>query len=356
MKGLEFPIVGTKISGLNKKFDLSSPEGRKDYFEAKVGDEIGHLRNFLDKNTFVAYLLGKKNSGKGTYAKLFCEIFGEDKIVHVSVGDVVRSVHTNWKSFAKSDNYKRLRQLYRGYISYEAAVKTLLGRSTKTLLPTEFVLALLKIHIEKLEGKSIFLDGLPRESDQVSYSLYFRDIINYRGDPDMFVIIDIPEAVINERIKYRVVCPLCQTSRNKKLLITSKIEYDAESKNFYLVCDNPKCPGARMEAKEGDNLGIAPISERLQKDDEIIRNVFTLHGVPKILLRNHVSVNEAKKYFDEYELTPEYSFKYDEKRKKVIVLEKPWRIEDDNGVASHSLLPSPVVVSMIKQMVEVLGL
>ena len=79
MKGLEFPIVSTKIEGLNKqslllrnkKFDLSSPEGRKDYFEAKVGDEIGHLRNFLNKNTFVAYLLGKKNSGKGTYAKLF---------------------------------------------------------------------------------------------------------------------------------------------------------------------------------------------------------------------------------------------------------------------------------------------
>ena len=356
MKGLEFPIVSTKVPGLKKKFDLSSPKGRKEYFEAKVGDEIGHLRNFLDKNTFVAYLLGKKNSGKGTYAKLFTEIFGEDKVEHVSVGDIVRDVHTNWKSFEKSDDYKRLRQLYRGYISFEEAVKTLLGRSTKTLLPTEFVLALLKIHIEKLEGKSIFLDGLPRESDQVSYSLYFRDIINYRGDPDMFVIIDIPEAVINERIKYRVVCPKCQTSRNKKLLITSKIEYDTKSGEFYLVCDNPKCPGARMEAKEGDNLGIAPISERLQKDDEIMRNVFGLHGVPKILLRNHVPKVEAREYFDEYELTPEYSFIYDEEKKKVKVLEKPWTMKDDNGVDSNSLLAPPVVVSMIKQLFDVLNL
>ena len=356
MKGLEFPIVSTKVPGLKKKFDLTSPKGRKDYFEAKVGDEIGHLRNFLDKNTFVAYLLGKKNSGKGTYAKLFTEIFGEDKVEHVSVGDIVRDVHTNWKSFAKSDDYKRLRQLYRGYISYEAAIKTLLGRSTKTLLPTEFVLALLKIHIEKLEGKSIFLDGLPRESDQVSYSLYFRDIINYRGDPDMFVIIDIPEAVINERIKYRVVCPKCQTSRNKKLLITSKIEYDTKSGEFYLVCDNPKCPGARMEAKEGDDTGIEPIRDRLQKDDEIMRNVFSLHGVPKILLRNHVPKVEAREYFDEYELTPEYSFIYDEEKKKVKVLEKPWTMKDDNGVDSNSLLAPPVVVSMIKQLFDVLNL
>jgi len=356
MKGLEFPIVDTKVPELNKKFDLSSPKGRKDYFEAKVGDEIGHLRNFLDKNTFVAYLLGKKNSGKGTYAKLFTEIFGEDKIEHVSVGDIVRDIHVNWKSFEKSEEYKRLRQLYRGYISFDEAVKTLLERSTKTLLPTEFVLALLKIHIEKLEGKSIFLDGLPRESDQVSYSLYFRDLINYRNDPDTFILIDIPESVINERIKYRVVCPLCQTSRNKKLLITSKIEYDRENEEFYLVCDNPKCPGARMEAKEGDNLGIAPISERLQKDDEIIRNVFVLHGVPKILLRNHVPAKEANKYFDDYELTPEYSFTWDPKKRVVNVIEKPWTIKDDNGVESNSLLAPPVVVAMIKQLVEVLEL
>lgn len=362
MKGLEFPIVSTKVPGLNKKFDLSSPEGRKNYFEAKVGDEIKHLRNFLDKGTFVAYLLGKKNSGKGTYAKLFTEIFGEDKVEHVSVGDVVRQVHTNWKSFEKSKDYQRLKQLYRGYVSFSDAIDSLLGRSTQTLLPTEFILALLKVHIEKLEGKSIFLDGLPRESDQISYSLYFRDLINYRDDPDLFILIDIPENVINERIKYRVVCPICKTSRNKKLLITSKVEYlpaqagDRESEQFYLVCDNPKCPGARMEAKEGDNLGIEPIRERLNKDEDIIRNVFGLHGVSRVLLRNHVPAKEASTYFDDYELTPEYSFSWDPKKRVVNVIEKHWTVKDDNGVESYSLLAPPVVVVMIKQLVEVLGL
>jgi hypothetical protein len=93
MKNLEFPIIGTKVRGLNKKFNLESPAGRKRYFNAKVGDEIAHIRKYLNKNTFIASFLGKKNSGKGTYAKLITEIFGEDKIVHISIGDMVREVH-----------------------------------------------------------------------------------------------------------------------------------------------------------------------------------------------------------------------------------------------------------------------
>lgn len=356
MKGLEFPIIGTKVKGLDKKFDLTSPDGRKKYFEAKVGDEIGHIKKFLDGNSFLAYFLGKKNSGKGTYAKLFTEVFGEDKIEHVSVGDLVRDVHSNWDKFSKSEDFERLKELYRGYISFDDAVDALLGRSTEKLLPTEFVLALLKLHIEKLTGKSVFIDGLPREEDQVSYSLYFRDIVNFRDDPDTFVLIDIPEAVINERIKHRVVCPLCNTSRNKKLLITSKIEYDKKEDEFYLFCDNPNCEGARMEEKEGDELGIEPIRDRLEKDEKIIRNVFELHGIPKVLLRNHVPVKEAEKHYDKYEITPEYSFKWDEKSKEIEVIEKPWSVKDDNGVESYSLLAPPVVVSMIKQLVEVLDI
>ncbi len=354
MRGLEFPIIGTKIPHLSKKFDLNSPSGRKQYFNAKAGDEIKYIKEYLKKGSFVAYLLGKKNSGKGTYAKLFTEIFGEDKVVHLSVGDLVREVHGNWARFSKSSAFDELKRIYRGYMSFDDAVSALLGRSTEKLLPTEFILALLKIKIKELGGKSVFLDGLPRESDQVSYSLYFRDLAGYTDAADLFVLIDIPESVIDERIKHRVVCPLCNTSRNKKLLITSKIEYDLESNEFYLVCDNSTCKGARMQPKEGDNLGINPIKGRLMKDEEIIKTVFSLHGIPKILLRNHVPALEAKKYFDDYELTPEYSFKWEGKEKKVKVIEKPWSVKDDNGLESYSLLAPPVIVGMLKQMVEAL--
>lgn len=354
MKGLEFPIIGTKVKNLNEKFDLESPAGRKKYFEAKADDEIKHIRKFLDGNTFIAYFLGKKSSGKGTYAKLIAEILGEDKIAHVSVGDLVRETD-NWKSFAKTDKFARLKKYYRGYVSFDDIIKSLSSRSTEKLLPTEFILALVKSHIDELQGKAIFIDGLPRGMDQVSYSLYFRDIANYRDDPDIFVLIDIPESVIDERMKYRVVCPKCQTSRNIKLLVSSKIGFDIQSKEYYLFCDNPSCEGARMVRKEGDEKGLEPIRERLNKDEELIRTTFQIHGIPKILLRNHVPVKEAKKYFDDYELTPEYSFSRD-KRGKIKVHEKSWSIKDDNGVECYSLLAPPVVVSFLKQLVEVLEL
>jgi adenylate kinase family enzyme len=356
MKGLEFPIIGTKVPGKNEKFDLASPAGRKAYFEAKVGDEIKHLKEYLEKGNFFAFLVGKKNSGKGTYAKLFTEIFDGDSAIHLSVGDLIREVHGNWDNFVKSPDYEKLKSFYRGYISFEEAVKILHGRSTATLLPTEFVLALLKVHLAKFGGKSVFLDGLPREVDQVSYSLFFRDLAGYTDAPDLFILIDVPEAVIDERIKYRVVCPICKTSRNIKLLVTSKVEYDAKNKQFYLICDNPSCSGARMEKKEGDELGIETIRPRLVKDEQILKGVFSLHGIPKILLNNSVPVTEAEKYFDKYEITPEYSFKWNEKEKKVEILEEPWVIKDDNGIDSYSLLAAPVMVSLIKQLVEVLGL
>jgi adenylate kinase family enzyme len=356
MKDLEFPIIGTKVKGLTKKFDLNSPQGRKAYFEAKTGDEIKHIKEFLDEKTFMAFLLGKKNSGKSTYVKLFMEIFGEDKIEFVSVGDVVREVSSNWDKFKKSEDFDKLKGLYRGYISFDDAVNAFLGRSTAKLLPTEFIMALLKLKISKLDlkGKSMFIDGLPRETDQVSYSLYFRDLAGYTDSQDLFILIDIPEAVIDERIKHRVVCPICATSRNNKLLITSKIEYDKKTKKFDLICDNPACKGAVMQAKEGDDKGLEPIRGRLIKDEEILKRVFALHGIPKILLRNHVPVKDADKYYDKYEITPEYVLSWNEKENKVEVTERPWSVNDDNGEPCFSLLAAPVVIPLLKQMVEVL--
>lgn len=353
MKGLEFPVVGTKVKGLTKKFDLNSPEGREAYFKAKAGDGIDKIKKYLEKGTFVAYMIGKKNSGKGTYSQIFTEIFGADKISLISIGDIVRKYSSTWSEFAKTDKFAKLKKLYRGYISFDDAVNAFLGKSQGTLLPTEFILALLKLEIEEHKGKTLFIDGLPRDLDQVSYSLYFRDLIGYRDDPDMFVLIDIPESVIDERIKYRVVCPNCKNTRNIKLLITSKVGFDKKTDKFYLMCDSPRCTGGfRMEPKEGDDLGIGPIRGRLEKDEQILRKAFALHGVPKVLLRNHVAVAEADKYFDDYEITPEYSFILDGNEVKVI--EKPWKVKDDNGVESVSLLSAPVVVAMLKQMADIL--
>ena len=354
----QFPIFKTKIKGVAKKFNLSNPKERKEYFELRAGKEIKKIRQYLGKgNTFIAYLLGKKNSGKGTYSKMFAEIIDPKRISHFSIGDMIREVDEELKDAKKRKKLiEYLEKNYRGWHSVKELISLLEKRSTKTLLPTELILDLVKREIQERKKKAIFIDGFPRGLDQINFTLFFRDLIGYRDDPDIFVLIDVPEKVIDERIKWRRICPICKTSRNLKLLPTSKIGYDEKKKDFYLICDNPSCRGARMVAKEGDELGSKPIRERLKKDEQLIEQAFHLRGIPKILLRNSLPEKDAKKYVDDYEITPEYVYKWDERNKKVKITEKPWVVKDDRGVKSVSLLAAPVALSLIKQMEKTLEL
>lgn len=357
MKDFEFPIFKTKTEGDSHSFNLTDPQERKDYFYLKAGDEIKKLQDYLKKHSFIAYLLGKKNSGKGTYSQMFREIVGEDLAVHISVGDIVREVEEEIKDEGKKQELlEYLKKNYRGYIPLEETFEALSSRSTKTLLPTEFILALTKREIDKHPKKTLFIDGFPRNLDQISYSLFFRDLAGYRYDPDIFILVDVPEAVIEKRIQYRVVCPVCQTPRNLKLLPTNKVGYDKEKKEFYLICDNPGCQNARMVQKEGDAQGIEPIRERLKLDEQLMRKAFSLYGVSKIFLRNAVPVEVADKYVNDYEITPEFDYRWDPEKEKVEIIKNPWVVLDNEGKPSYSLMPEAVVVSMIKQLVNVLGL
>jgi adenylate kinase family enzyme len=346
------------VDGAKKSYNMSDLDERKKYFEDKAGEEIKKLKDFFEKGkTFIVYLLGKKNAGKGTYTKLMMEIFGKDKIGHISVGDIVRDVHADMDDPEKAKELvEYLKKNYRGYISVEDGINALLGRDQKTLLPTEFIMALVKREIDRMGKKSIFIDGFPRNLDQVSYSLFFKELVDYREDPDIFAAIDIPEAVIDERMKNRVVCPVCHTPRNIKLLATSEVGFDEETKEFYLKCDNPECNKARMVSKEGDSAGIESIRDRLEMDGQLIEKVFSIHGIPKIFLRNAVPVEKAKEHVDDYEITPEYYYEYDEKTKTVKILERPFIVKDDEGVEVYSLLAMPVVLSLIKQLSKTLNL
>lgn len=357
MQGIDFPIFKTKIEGKDKQFDLTDANQRREYFEYKAGDEIRKLKEYLKNKTFIVYLLGKKNTGKGTYSKMFKEIIDPEKIEHISIGDMIRSFDEVLKDPQKKEELiSFLKKKYRGPISVDEIVKAMQERSTKTLLPSELILALTEREITKLGRKAIFIDGFPRDIDQVSYSLFFKYLVAYRDDPDVFVLIDVPMNVIDERIKYRLICPLCQTSRNLKLLATKNVEYDKQSDKFYLLCDNPNCQGPRMVTKEGDELGIEPIKDRLEKDGNLMKQIYKMHGISKILLRNSIPVDKVNNFADEYEITPEFNYVFDEKNGKVSVKEKPWEVKDDEGVVSNSLMPPPVVVSLIKQLVKTLGL
>ena len=351
----------TKSGARTQKFMLEDLVERKKYFQQKAGREIEKIRGYLDKgNTFIGILLGPKNSGKGTYTKLFMEAVGDKHIAHISVGDIVRSVHKDLGSAkGKRELTAFLKSRYRGFISIEKALAIILGRDTKTLLPTEVILALVEREISRIGRKAVFIDGFPRNLDQISYSLYFRALMGYRDDPDFFVFISVPETVIDERMRYRAVCPICQSPRNLKLLRTKEIGYDQKTKKFFLVCDNPQCKGfgkSRMGSKEGDELGIEAIRDRIEVDTEVSRMLMGLRGVPKVYLRNAVPVAEAKKYVDEYEITPSYRYQWDTSAKNVRVIEEPWIVGDDNHVPSYSLLPAAVLVSLIKQTAKALGL
>ena len=350
-KRIEFPIFKTKIPSIKKQFDLTSPNERKEYFQAKAGSEIEKIRSFLDKNTFICYLLAKKGAGKGTISKLFSQVIGDDYFAHLSVGDIVRKYHKilEGNSKEKGEVLSFLEKNYRGYISLDKAINSLLGRSASNLLPTEFILALVKREINLQPKKSLFLDGFPRSLDQVSYSLYFRELINYRDDMDFFVLLDVAESVIDERIKYRTVCPLCNTPRNLKLLPTSFVGFDKVQGSFYLMCENPNCKKIRMIKKEGDELGIETIKKRLDNDGDLLQKALSLYGIDKVLLRNTIPVGK-KNLVDEYEITPE--FYYREKNGIITKKTKPFTVKDDNNQESYSLMPEAVTLSLIKQIAD----
>lgn len=359
MEQFDFPIFKTKVEGHSERFGLEDPVERRKYFDLKAGREIEKLRDWLQKgNTFVGFLLGPKNSGKGTYTKLFMEAVGSDHVAHISVGDIVRAAQKAGQDEAKKKELIGfLHERYRGFMKVEDIIDSVVNWSISKLLETEGILALVEWQVSQLGRKAIFIDGFPRSIDQISLSLYFRSLMGYRDDPDFFVYINVPEAVIDERIKYRVICPQCQSPRNTRLLRTKEVGYDSEKKEFYLICDNPNCEGfgkARMVGKAGDNLGIEAMRDRIELDKKVIARLLELQGVPKVYLRNSVPVAKAKEFVDDYEITPGY--RYELEGEKVKVIEELWTIKDDSGEESYSLLPGAVAVGLIKQTAKVLGL
>src|SRR6056297_3154495 len=136
----KFPLFKSKVEGVDKKFDLTNPEEEKEYFEAKAGEDIKKVREYLKDHTFIAYLLGKKNSGKGTYSKKLVNLIGSDLIRHFSVGDMIRRVDEELKDENKKEElFDYLRENYRGSHSVDKIIESLEGRSTKKLLPTELI-------------------------------------------------------------------------------------------------------------------------------------------------------------------------------------------------------------------------
>lgn len=338
-----------------KSFNLIDPSSKRLYFNYKVGEEIEFLRDYLSHSSFVGYLISPKMAGKGTYTNILRDILGPELFSNISAGDVVRKADEDFASKGKqSDYYLYAKKYYRGFMDIEKSFEALTNRtSDKVSVPTELMLTLMKYEIDQLNGKAVFIDGFPRKVDQVSYSLYFRDLINHRDDPDFVVLINIPLEIINARILGRRTCPVCRNSCNLNLKPTSIVEYDEKTKEYILICDSSICKDKRvvLERKEGDEKGIDIIKDRIADDLDLMNLARNMYGIPKIEIYNSLEKDIADKYCDDYELTKEFSYSIE--NGKVKMEEKPFEV-DVKGEKYVSFLPEPVLVSMIRQMVAIL--
>lgn len=353
---VDYSVIGTKMPGEHKNFDLVDPASKRLYFNYKIGEEIEFLKEYLKNNTFVAYLVAPKMAGKGTYTNALKDIIGEGYFENISAGDVVRKVDEDFaKNGKESKYYKYAVKYYRGMMELDKAFDALVNRtSDKVSVPTELMLTLMKYEIDQLEGKSVFIDGFPRTTDQVSYSLYFRDLINHRDDPDLFLFINIPLEVIDARIRGRRTCPICRNSCNLSLRPTSIVEFNNDTKEFRLICDSQQCKGNHtiLEKKEGDEKGIGLIEKRIEDDLDLMEMARNMYGIPKIELYNAIEADKVDQYCDDYEMTKE--FEHNVVDGKVVSKGRDFYF-DVNGVKYSSFMAEPVVVSMVRQLVKILG-
>ncbi|HLD51329.1 hypothetical protein A3K34_00535 [candidate division WWE3 bacterium RIFOXYC1_FULL_40_10] len=346
----------SKVLSTGKSYDLSNPSDRHSYWHDKAGKKIEELKEFLEHNSFMAFLVAKKQAGKGTYAKMIEELLGQERFTHISVGDVVRKVEKDLKNAYKAKEITDyLKREYRGFISIEDALTELRNRtSDKVSVPTELVLTLLKKEIKSSGNKGIFLDGLPRTMDQVSYSLYFRDLVGSRYEKDFFILIDVPLELIKIRMSGRRVCPQCGTSRSLVLNPTKFVRFSNARKDgdqFYFLCDNSGCAGyqtAEYIAKEGDDGGVELIEDRMRLDNELMSTVANLHGVPNILLNGCYPKDIISNYLEEYEIQTRYDYQY--VNGSVKVTEAPLYFRDEKGQEVGVMRAAVFVLCLIDQM------
>lgn len=331
----------------DRKYDLLNPNERKIFFNKFLGKEIENIRAYMKSKTFICYAMSPKMAGKGTFLGLLGEIVGQQYFTTISVGDLFRKADEDYRQNGKdSETYKYIVKNHRGYSKPEDLADSLINRSTKTVSPTELALILLKKEIDKLTHQSIFIDGFPRTVDQVSYSLYMRDLIGYRNDPDYFMFINVPIKLIDIRIKDRRVCPKCGNSKNLTTNPSSICDIDKNTNETIMYCDKPNCTKEIMVPKEGDNLGVQNIADRIEADLELIGMARNLYGIPKIEVFNSIPVSEVEKYLNDFEVTKEYYF---EKEHGKIVRKEKDLIFEENGEKYVSLLPSANVVQIMRQ-------
>ena len=327
-----------------------------DYFERRLGDKLDKLKDYVNGNGFVLFFLAKKLAGKGTYTKVLQELTN-GKIEHISIGDLVREAEAKAKDSKKRQEFiEELKNYYKGDLQLEEVADLYANQNVENkLLPTDTITALIEMSAMKEHfGKPMVIDGFPRGMDQVSLSLEMQKNFIEKNIPAAFVEIDCPDDVLAQRWIYRRSCPECSTPRNIKLLLTKDIEYDKETGEFHLICDNASCEGkrVRMIQKQADDQGPDALKEKQQLMVEIMKAVREKAGGNHIVIHNSVPVDEATEEMLKEDFTDEAELSWDEEKQEVVRKFGPMRATDDQGREVYSRWPEAVVVELVEKLVS----
>ena len=129
-------------------------------------------------------IMGVQGCGKGTQAKLLKEALD---LVHISVGDIFR-----WHIQSRTKLGARIKRIM----------------AEGQLVPDDVVEEVVKQRLEQHDWNYGFiLDGFPRNARQAAFFLESYDI-------DAVLLIEVPDAVVQERILNRRLCPKCGLDYN----------------------------------------------------------------------------------------------------------------------------------------------
>ena len=129
-------------------------------------------------------IMGVQGCGKGTQARLLKEALD---LVHISVGDTFR-----WHIQSHTKLGARIRRTM----------------AEGQLVPDDIVEEVVKQRLDQHDWNYGFiLDGFPRNSRQAEFFLESYDI-------DAVLLIEVPDAVVQERILNRRLCPKCGVDYN----------------------------------------------------------------------------------------------------------------------------------------------
>lgn len=129
-------------------------------------------------------IMGIQGCGKGTQAKMLKDYLD---LVHISVGDIFR-----WNIQSRT--------------KLGARVKRLIAEGQ--LVPDDVVAEVVRRRLDEHDWNTGFiLDGFPRNRPQAEFFLESYDI-------DAVILIDVPDAVVIERVLSRLLCSQCGLDYN----------------------------------------------------------------------------------------------------------------------------------------------